>query len=328
MTLQLTGIKTNDGYFLSDKPNGDKYTKSCLPECKINGFFPEPTFHPLWVFTKQQPETISVLRKHPNINLRYELIDKSMASEKIPLEFLREEVSQYIDYEWIWNDEYAHLKSLYKLASDPVEPTEEQLDFTLTILAEADTLKKPVSLGNIQKTKWSHDGLRVLSTSEASTQLIDKIIFPEILHPSLPCELSSNQLYKLVRQHVKDNINPKVAKITSDYDFCFTVKKIIPLAETKSFTVDVNNHLFSKRKKRPKYETKYVTTKEVEIFEMTSDTDKYIHYPVINGLRGNDHEDLKHKLDKYLNDLMDFINHPVTECQHCKGLGVIFPLIK
>jgi len=27
MTLQLTGIKTNDGYFLSDKPNGDKYTK-------------------------------------------------------------------------------------------------------------------------------------------------------------------------------------------------------------------------------------------------------------------------------------------------------------
>ncbi|MFK5882928.1 MAG: hypothetical protein QM489_01155 [Candidatus Izemoplasma sp.] len=41
----------------------------------------------------------------------------------------------------------------------------------------------------------------------------------------MPCEISSQDLYNIIRERVKQNINYENAAITSDYDFCFTVKR-------------------------------------------------------------------------------------------------------
>lgn len=322
--LEITAIKTKDGYFLSEIPNSNEYKSTQLDSYKINGEFPEKTFHKAWVFIKSRPKTVKILVFHPNINYRYELKDISMESEKIPSVLIRDKIAEYIDYEWVWSEKYSHLQSLYELKSDAVEPTEEEKQFSLNVIAELDEIKEPIEIGKIQKTKWMHEGVRILKSDESIQQLIDKIRFPDILYPSLPCELSSDQIYKLVREFIKDNINPKYAEITSDYDFCFTVKKKIPLSEPEKYTVDVNYNIFSKRKKKPKYETRFRTDRSAEIFEMTPASSKYNNYTVISGLRANDHEELKEKLDLYLNDLIDYINSPVEDCPHCNGRGVIF----
>ena len=63
------------------------------------------------------------------------------------------------------------------------------------------------------------------------------MIIPDILIHNYPCEISSVDLYSVVRQYIKDNIDTKVAKITTDYNFCFEVKKLIPLHTPKDYIV-------------------------------------------------------------------------------------------
>ena len=48
---------------------------------------------------------------------------------------------------------------------------------------------------------------------------------------------------KIIRNYVKANIDTSVATITSDYEFHFEVKKIIPLADPYNILVDKNNSL-------------------------------------------------------------------------------------
>ena len=76
-------------------------------------------------------------------------------------------------------------------------------------------------------------------------------------------------------------------------------------------------------KKKPKYETRYRKSREVEVFNMTSAKDKYNNYTIIKGFEGNSEEDLKNKIDTYLEELMAIINEPLHDCPHCKGMGVI-----
>ena len=52
------------------------------------------------------------------------------------------------------------------------------------------------------------------------------MLTPEFCIHERPCKLTSKkQMYSIVRNWIKTNINPKCAEITNDYDFCFTVKR-------------------------------------------------------------------------------------------------------
>jgi len=147
-------------------------------------------------------------------------------------------------------------------------------------------------------------------------------MFPSILLPETPCIMSSEQMYKIVRQHIKQHINYDYAKITSDYDFCFTVKKKINLAEpfTQQWEVTKNN---GKSYRPPRYDRRYVSVREVEIFEMTYAPKYYQGYTAIPSIEANNEDELKLKIDNICNEIIKVINEPFVDCPHCKGMGVI-----
>jgi hypothetical protein len=325
--MKITAIKTKEGYYLS--ANLINYGDSKLSTFLFNGKLPEPTFDNKWIFVEATSEPMLIEREvsQPAINHRYELIDKSMSTDKIKEVFPRDVVSEYGEgrYGRQWKKEYAHLESLYELKSDEQPKIKELVDYALDVVLEIDEIKKHKGFSyQVQKTNWEHGETNSLTEKNIRHQIIDRILFPSIVLTSKPCKLDSMQTYKIVRQYIKDNINPKYAEITSDYNFCFTVKKRLEFFEPEKYSVDVNNSIFSSGKRKPKIVERYRKARLTDtIFEMTHAGDKYKGYTIIQGFEGKDQTDLKQKIDFYLENLIEFINKPLVDCPACKGLGVI-----
>jgi len=75
------------------------------------------------------------------------------------------------------------------------------------------------------KTDWANEGFIEFNRKAVSYDLLDELQLPDILLPLRPSGLTSLQTYKIIRKHVQDNINPKAAIITSDYNFCLQFKE-------------------------------------------------------------------------------------------------------
>jgi hypothetical protein len=319
--MNLTAIKTNKGFYVTDQVDSN-YGTTGLPCYFFDGQNPKATFHRNWVLISSAPQKIEGLKRQPSINHRYELIDETMVNDKIKLKFKRDEVTYVDDCERFWKDEYSHLSSLYRYVEDEQPDIKEEIEFKFDVVLELEKIErhKDFSYSVLKDSGWSHQEVAELKSEKVTYQLIDKIVFPDIVLPSRPSKFTSKQSFEIVRQHIKENINPKVAEITSDYDFCFTVKKKIPFAEPHKYEVDIN--FFHKRRK-PKYETRFKANRFVEIFEMTHSPKSYGGYTPICGFTGENHTDLKKKIDNYLKGLMEYINEPVKDCAACKGDGVI-----
>jgi hypothetical protein len=119
---------------------------------------------------------------------------------------------------------------------------------------------------------------------------------------------------KIIRNHIKLNIDPKYARITSDYDFCLTVEKVIS-HEPIPYSVVMGT------KRRPRNETRYRNSRSIKIFQTSPEG--YTDYPTQKPINGLNQKDLEEKVDLYLNELMEEINKPFIECEHCNGMGVI-----
>lgn len=148
--------------------------------------------------------------------------------------------------------------------------------------------------------------------------LVDTLIYPDLLLSTKSCFLSGDQVYKIVRNYIKNNYDPKYAKITSDYEFCFTVKKLLAIEpQHKAY----NNGT----EKRPKMVRYVVKDREVEVFEMTSPSQKYKGYTIMGSLSAKSHKALKNKLDHLLKEIIDEVNKPLDSCLECEGTGVVNP---
>jgi len=327
-SLEVIGIKTSDGkYYLSTKKEyNSSYGSNTMSKYLIDGEKPAETFDEKWVCVNSQPKKITKIVSQPNINYRYELQDKTLASKKLPEFIKREDVATYDDseYEWIWSEDMKQYRSLYKEISDKQPDLEEETEFSFELILSTEKVVDPIKMKySVAKTWYKSDGYKDITEKDVSYQIADRVIFPSIVLPQRPCKLTSEQTYKIVMEYIKDNINPQVAKITSDYDFCFTVKKRIRLAEIKKYTVDVNNNVFQKRKRKPKYVEKQQVEREVECFEMTHKNSNYQGYTPIDGFEAKNQGELKEKIDNYCEGVIEFINTPLEECRKCKGYGVI-----
>lgn len=324
--LKVYGIKTNDGYYLSDEPNKPSYSRSSFLKSKIiNGSIPEETFHKDWVKVSDKPIKIQEQKSVPNTNHRYVLIDEQLESASIPLEFNREDVAYFHrgDYDWVWKDEYSHLMSLYRLEYDKHDDILEDIDFTYIELAEIDRVINPKKYEfKAQTSKWNSDPFKIITTNDAENQMIDKIIFPDLVLGNHPKRFTSKQMYAIVRAYIKENIDGRYARITSDYKFCFTVKKVIPLDSPIKTTVEVMKQN-GRPYKKPRFITNYKKNREVEVFEMTHSEENYKGYTPIPAMVGENAEDLKEKVERYCKELIEEINKPFHDCPTCKGAGVI-----
>ena len=187
------------------------------------------------------------------------------------------------------------------------------------------TIEDPTNL-TTRKIKLSSDGSFPAKAIELNLggavtyDEITKLLTPDFAMAQVPCQLTSKQMYRIVRQHIIENLDYKENSITSNYDFCFTVKKRV---HTKPFMTTETYYSGRKLKsKQVKQEEKLV-----EVFEMTYSGYKgnagYGEYTCIPAMHGNSLEDLYQKLTAYLDGLITSLNRRVYECECCGGTGHI-----
>lgn len=322
----LQVYKTNIGLFVKN-PFSGYYYNQLIQTIKINGVGNLQVIDG-FIFLKDTQEITSyeVLSAARTETISFILKDATLANDKIPLRIPVDDVEAYYDDEeerTIWKN-YENLRGLYEAETQTVPATWKPEEFEVSVLREfeIDSYNQPIKME-----------LKVLSGSSAGiTQTVDlagvvtysdieKMITPEFLLHERPCSLSSEQVYKIVRAHVRENIDGRYARITSDYDFCFTVKRVIHVKPVVNKTEQKKQNGRSYAK--PRFKTSTTDSKLVEIFEMTSESSRYQGYTPIKGWESRNLVEMKEQLESYLTSLMEEINMQVDECPTCNGCGHI-----
>lgn len=306
MELSLKIVKALNGFFINfDGVNGSKY--------KVNERDLKKSYKDGWWISEKYPENITTTKSLPNINHRYELKDP-INFPNLPQSMPREEVTENVRGYCEWKKDLEHLSGLYELVSDPQEPETLEVPFTVEYELSVDR--------NIGESTFSYStgSLKPITQDNAKSYGIDEMFYPNIVTELLPCKLTSQETFDIIREHVKLNINPLSARVTSDYKFHFEVHKIIDLHEPKHAQKEILTPT-GRSYKSKKYRKYTVTQRTYSVFNMYCNWRGY--GPDITPFSGESHQDLQEKIDNYLKELMEMINTPLVDCPHCKGMGVI-----
>lgn len=291
--LQLMVIKTKSEVYVSDNIKGSSYHHSRIADLYFDGSLPERSYKSDWFIIKKIPEKIEKKRPARKVNQRYELKDGFTETELTP-KVIKE---SYIDED----SEYYEVKGLYDHKYELEEEGFEEVPFELHTIEEVEGDFK------IIKNDYSPE-----------YNLLDRISTHPVLLSTKPCRLTKEESYKIIRKHIKDNINPKYATVTSDYDFCLTVQKRIELGEPEKYVVDLN---IGNSRRKPKMETRYRKERKAVVYEVAPKP--YQSYTVVEPFNGENLQDLQNNIDTYLKSLMEHINEPVVDCEGCNGRGVV-----
>ncbi|MCP3683622.1 MAG: hypothetical protein GY861_13125 [bacterium] len=295
-----------------------------------------PTFTSGWMFMEGVETITSVEEKLPTkyVNIRWELIDKEDNPINLPEVLRGEDVKEWWDddddvYDYCFGvkSPYYKYRTFYQRKKDVAPEEWKEVEFTVknlgTILqSEVDNfsdMKIVVGKTGYQSSKPNTDIQQDLSKIVTYAE-IEKMLVPDLALHNRPCSVSADTTYKIIRNHIKDNIDGKYARVTSDYDFCFTVNKRVRV-EPYTYQTEIkkaNGRSYA----RPRFNTHKVEFKEVEIFEMCP-SKVYRGYTPIAGFKGESLSDLAENIKLYLTELMEVINLPVHECSHCNGKGAV-----
>lgn len=315
--MKLYMIKTNTKCFITTcNPSewGKTYAKSRgLKELLFDGEYAKPTYLPEWYVIDSYPTKIG--KKGVVYDYRkYVLKDEYKGC----LGFKEE-----IEYDDRFNFEH-EIDSFYNYEYHKRDEIQEVDDLEIEVIMELENFNLPTieyrAYGKTNINGFCNEEYDITG-KDVEHQLIDKIMFPNILLPERPCKFTSKQMYDITRAYIKDNINNKYATISSDYDFCFEVKKKIKKYTPEEVTY---YNIFAKTKKqRNTPHNKILKYREETIFKMTNSKSKYDGYPIIEEMTAKNETELKEKVDIWLSNLIEKINEPLVECPHCNGLGVI-----
>ena len=326
--------KTNLGIFLKSPWGG--YSVGYMNSLLINGeSYENAPLRNGYYFLEGVQEITKVEQLHspsPQV-FYYELISSELSSDNIPLKLSLEGIgkTKYNSdddvYEW---EHYNHIRPLYKAVYGTPEKYWKKFDLEIKCDGEYEItdwkLPEVMTVRTKGLSSWDDKVVEASLASVASYYELDKILVPEFLIHKRPCFLSSQQMYKIVRQYIIDNIDRDCAIITSNYDFCFTVKRLV---HTKP--VVTREEILRKDGRRyatPKFKTNTVNTTRAELFEMTwagadGGARGYKGYTIIEPLKADSLQDLHDSLKAYLDELMYVINTKTEQCSHCNGHGTI-----
>ena len=319
---QMLCIKTDKGCFISDclSTSGYNYDyhRTDIVDLIFNGKKATETYCKNWYYIEEYPSLIQRKQEGDIINKRYELGNNSLASEKLPAVIPYDKKDDY---------DCNVIDSLYLYKYDREPSYLEEVQYDIQVICEIENYNFPpkINYTGIHKQNYS-DCQYFITNANVQHQMLDKMIFPEVLLHERPCKLTSKQMYDITRQYIIEHIDNSVAKITSNYDFCFEVRKLIPLIEPETITY---NNIFARTKReRNKILTTIKKYEEKSIFSMTDDKAQYKGYPVIPELCANSETELKEKVDMWLEGLMELINKPLCQCPQCKGTGYLDDISK
>lgn len=238
------------------------------------------------------PKKVESIIFKQSIIISYTLNDDYTPSESIPKTLASDFFEKWC-YENDTEYDFEHpLFNLYEPVYEIIPPHFKDEEFSIECIATKNTdwnfVKSP-----FQNIKHN---------------LIDEITTNPDLLQDTSSTLDSLWMFNHTREYIKTHIDKSVAFVSSDYDFCFAVKKHIPsFNKNDNDGCHVNNTM--------------IDTRNVEIFKMAPKA--YQNYPVIQPITGKSFEDLKNKVQEFLDELMGIINRPLINCPHCNGRGVI-----
>lgn len=308
--LKILCVKTDKGCFISNAD--DRYNSENLKVLFFDGKNPVDSYCPKWYYLEEYPTSIQRKKSGELINKRYVLEDESLASEKLPMVIPYEDENQYSE----------SIIGLYSYEYDRAPDYLEDVVYEIQVICELDNFNFPprMEYNAISRQSWS-DKQYTITNASVQHQLLDKMIFPAVLLHDRPCKFTSKQMYDITRQYILEHIDNSVAKITSNYDFCFEVKKLIPMIAPETITYQ---NIFARTKReRNKIHTTVKKYEEKTIFQMTHDQEKYRGYTAIPELCANNETELKEKVDTWLEGLIETINRPLQQCPHCQGAGFV-----
>jgi hypothetical protein len=321
--IKLLVVEDDIGQYICE--DCGNYSRTITNSVLINNKKPVETYLDHWYYVEGGLESIKRPLPNKKVNGRYVLKNPMLANDKIP--GLIVPISR--DGEEITWYEYGDISSLYDIVwdSEPQPPLE--LTFETNLILKVERLDNPQFYYNIPK-EYGDKPQKPITNKKFHHNILDRITIPGIALVSRPCSILPGDFYKIIREYVNTHINPKVARVSSDFDFHFKVEKLIPLATQAEYKVDINEPglfdvLFSKKRpkrKKPKYETRYRTHRSVEVYNIAPKEAKY-GATVIKGLEASSHAELDSKINEYLENLIEYINEPITDCPHCKGMGVV-----
>ena len=328
--MKVIYYKSDKGIYVTNKEHG--YNSRALNGKRFNGKEGEATHHKKWVHVPGEDElnTVETLKSGDIINVRWELQepdDPLVAKLDLP-PILSAELAceRYDDDDFTYvfgeDSEYRSVQHLYKREYDRAPEYYKAMEVEIECLGEikSEWIGDPVEdKYTVYKGSRKKELLTLKLTSIAYYSDIDAMMTPELLRHNRPCSISSEQTYKIVRHWVLDHIDHAQAKVTSDYTFCFNVEKKITI---KPITVSNEKLKRNGRSYRsPRFTTITKTHKTMDCFTMTSAKDNYKGYTVIEGFKGDNLQSLADNIKQYLEELMKYINLPVTECETCGGTG-------
>ena len=234
----------------------------------------------------------------------YELKIPGLANRKIPAYIKAKDIQTIWDDEsesHVWTGKFAGLEAMYDEHIQTTPASLVPIEFELIERGTWDIDKLFTGNPSINLVANNNRKIEVNLLEVVTFDELASLIVPGFLLPNTECELSGDTLYKIIRHRIRSDINGAHARLTSDYDFCVTVKRRVAAA---GFTNT--------------------------ILEMTPPAHRYKGYSVINGIKAPNFESLVKYLGEYLDNMMLHINKNGEACQHCKGMGVtnatVFPL--
>ena len=326
-------VKCEDGIYIKKTFQQHGYSINFTKE-RFNGHDNEVgnSWKENWYLLKGETDLTSyqIMKSGERVNYRWELIDKENNEMNLPLVISIEDSCEYqYDYDYCIGEacRYYKFRFLYNRVYDNMPDYRDNAEYEI-----GNVVNVSVSdINNYQSMKVSlHSESRVYgNNSQLDVDLsnivnysdIEQMLTPPLALHNRPCELTSKQSYRLIRHYVKENINHAYAVITSDYDLCFTVQKRIPIKPYVVATETKKNSGGSY--KPPRFVKREDSYKTWVLFEMTNQEDRYKGYTVIPGFKGENLSDLCDNIKTFLDELMNKINCPLVECEHCSGYGYI-----
>ena len=332
--VKFIGYQTNLGLiYRLDTSYGYYSTALGKDSFKINGKEPKlfnQTKNFSWYIAEQGIQKVEKKVQASKIHSGWKLAEKFKNTVLLPSELTLEQLKdQWDDDDGVaFIGEFAQAGTLYEKTYTDIPESWAEVSFDIQTLQtlEIQGLSNPVEMKvqQVEKFNYKDTKTEVNLKDIACWSDLEVLLTPDFLLQDRPCELSSHQMYKIVRQHILDNASPQF-RVTSNYDFCFDVKKVV---HTKPFKVK-HEKLTPRGNsyKPPKYEHETRTEKLVECFRMSwagyKGNGGYGDYPCIPALKGDNLHDLADNLKAYLDDLILALQTPVQECECCNGTGHI-----
>lgn len=290
-SMKLIAIKTKDKVYISENTERKHYYgHSQIQYFLFDGVMPKTTYTTDWYELSKWPEKVE--KKQPGLrtNHRWELKSGFPVSELTPA-VLKEDPTDE-------DGEYYDVSGLYTHKYDVQEDILVPLEIEWDIIAD---------IPQYEIRNWKYKA--------TTSYLVDKITTPAILLSEVPCQLGGRELYTVIREYVKRHINGEYARISSDYDFSFTVMKSLRYKEPIPYTTTTGSG------KREKKVTNYRTKADVQVFNMGDSSKGYGAWP--ETIKASTYKELEEKVDNYLKELLEKINKPLVECPYCQGCGAI-----